>query len=143
MARACLSGAVALGSWWEFFSIGFWFDLAGHGLVIAGSEVLLGVFFVVLILIVVIFIVGGEAGNELEAFEAFGEWDVDVFSVFGTPSSHPFIDVFGLVELADVRFDCADGFLDVFFFYGVPVRAALSEHHDPNFVDFPCVEALC
>ena len=109
-------------------------------MVIAGSGALVGVFFFVLIFVIV---VGSEAGDELEFFEALGEWGVDVFAVFGSPSSHPFVDVFGLVKLADVRFDGADGFFDVLFFKGVPVRAAFAEHHDPYFVDFPGVEALC
>lgn len=111
-ARACLSGAVALRCWWEFFSVGFWIGIAWHELVIAGSGALVGVICFVLVFVVV----GVESGDELESFEAFGEWCVDVFAVFGSPSSHPLVDVFGLVELADVRFDGADSFFDVFLF---------------------------
>ena len=133
LARACLSGTVALRCWWEFVSSGFWFYLARHELVIAGSGALVGVPRFVLVLLVV----GAKAGDELESFEAFGEWSVDVFAIFGSPSSHPLVDVFGLVELADMRFDGADGFFYVLFFKGIPVRAALSEHHDPYFMDFP------
>ena len=95
---------------------------------------LVGVF-----LFLVLLVVGGESGDELESFEAFGEWCVDVFAVFGSPSSHPFVDIFGFVELADVGFDGADRLFDVLFFEGVPVAASFAEHHDPDFVDFPGV----
>ena len=78
----------------------------------------------------------------METFEAFGEWGVDVFAVFGAPSPHPAVDLVGAVELADVALDGADGFLDVFLFEGVPVVAGFAEHHYPDFVDFPRFEAL-
>ncbi len=131
-----MAGAVALGRWWEFVGSRFSFGLGWHESVIAGSGDLFGVF-----LFLVVF-VGCEAGDELEAFEAFGKWGVDVFGVFGSPSSHPFVDIFGLVELAYMSLDGSDGFFDVFFFEWVPVAASFTEHHDPDFVDFPRFEAL-
>ena len=136
--RACLTSTVALRCWWDFVSVGFWCGFGWHKLVIAGCGALVGVILVVLILVVV----GGESGDELESFETFGEWCVDVFAVFGSPSSHPFVDIFGFVELADVGFDGTDGLFDVLFFEGVPVAASFAEHHDPYFVDFPRVESL-
>ena len=142
-SRACLTSTVALGCWWDFVSVGFWFGLAWHDLVIAGCGALVGVILVVVIFVVLIFVVvGGESGDELESFEAFGEWGVGFFAVFGSPSSHPFVDIFGFVELADVGFDGTDGLFDVLFFEGVPVAASFAEHHDPYFVDFPRVETL-
>ena len=136
LARALLAGAVALRRRWEFVGSGFWCRLGWHVLVIAGSGDLVRVF---LFLVV---IVRREAGDKLKTFETFGEGGVDVLAVFGSPSSHPFVDIFRLVELADVRFDGTNRLFDVFFLEGVPVAAPFAEHHDPDFVNLPRFEAL-
>ena len=134
LARALLAGAVALRRRWEFVGSGFWCRLGWHESVIAGRRALVGVF--------LFLVVRRESGDKLKTFETFGEGGIDVLAVFGSPSSHPFVDIFRLVELADVRFDGTNRLFDVFFLEGVPVAAPFAEHHDPDFVNLPRFEAL-